>query len=154
MWGGGVAEGYGKRHDRRTNARTLFRTNARPTLHHFIVICSQIVTCQGNHNNSQHGLHKTNNMPKLKLTLQQVRENYAREVAQRTKLRIDGLTSTTNSRQNREDLNYAEMEVLPCEIQDAIYNMNKKMNVMMCIVALLVVYLCAMPIHLAFPHAT
>jgi hypothetical protein len=93
-------------------------------------------------------------MPKLKLTLQQVRENYAREVAQRTKLRIDALTSTTNSRQNREELNCAETEVLPCEIQDAIYNMNKKMNVMMCIVALLVVYLCAMPIHRAFSYAT
>ena len=93
-------------------------------------------------------------MPKLKLTLQQVKENYKREVAQRTNHRIKALTQTTTSRENVEEDNCAEIEVFPCEVHDTLHNMNKKMNVLICIVAILVVYFCAVSLYRTSSYAT
>jgi hypothetical protein len=69
-------------------------------------------------------------MPKLKLTLQQVKENYKRDVTQRTKDRIEALTSETTNTENREDTNYAEEGVLDCRILAAKITTNQnKMDV-------------------------
>ena len=91
-------------------------------------------------------------MPKLKLTMQQVKENYKRDVAQRTKDRIEALTSETTNTDNGEHKNYAEkgddvsnqkkMDVqkkMDCGIHAANIKINqKKMDVLICLVALLV----------------
>ena len=78
-------------------------------------------------------------MPKLKLTLQQVKENYNRDVAQRTKDRIEALTSETTYTEYREDTNYAEEGLLDCRILAAkIKTSQKKMDFLICLVALLV----------------
>jgi hypothetical protein len=61
-------------------------------------------------------------MPKLKHTLQQVKENYNRDVAQRTKDRIEALTSETTYTEYREDTNYAEEGLLDCRILAAKIN--------------------------------
>ena len=78
-------------------------------------------------------------MPKIKLTLQQVKENYKRDVAQRTKDRIEALTSETTNTEYPEDTNYAEEGVLDCQILAAKIKTNqKKMDFLICLVALLV----------------
>ena len=82
-------------------------------------------------------------MPKLKLTLQQVKENYNREVAHRTQHRINALNQTTTCGDKRKETNIAEIDVWPCEVQDTLHNMTKKMYILICIVAVLIVYFCA-----------
>jgi hypothetical protein len=60
-------------------------------------------------------------------------------VTQRTKDRIEALTSETTNTENREDTNYAEEGVLDCRILAAKIKTNqKKMDVLICLVALLV----------------
>ena len=93
-------------------------------------------------------------MPKLKLTLQQVKENYKREVAQRTNQRINKLTQTRTSRKNVEEDHCAEKVVFPCEVHDTLHNMNKKINVLICIVAILVVYFSAVSLYQTSSCAT
>jgi hypothetical protein len=78
-------------------------------------------------------------MPKLKLTLQQVKENYKRDVTQRTKDRIEALTSETINTDNTEETNFAEERVLACRILAAKIKTNQnKLDVLIYVVALLV----------------